>query len=124
MSLLSGNLLARAQRLIPPETVSWLSWASSTENAVGKVVPVYATAADILANVQAVPQSQYVYFQLDFQKEYLMLYTSVDLKDLRRDAQPDAIDWNGSRYTVESNTDWKAMNGWKGSLIVKQGPTP
>ena len=118
-----SNLLARAARLIALQTVQYSAWASRALTN-GVYVPVYAAAVPITGSVQAVPRQLFESLGLDLQKTYVMFYTSTALKDLQRDQTPHAIDFGGWRYAVESNTDWFAQDGWKGSILVRTGPTP
>lgn len=118
-----SNLLKRASKRIRFQDAELSRWTGSTKTA-GVSVPVYAAAETIKGSPQAVSRAMYELFGLDLQKEYLMFYTSTVLRDLRRDATPDRLDFAGDRYTVESNTDWYAMDGWRGSLLVKVKATP
>jgi len=122
MSLLASNLLSRAQRLIPPVDIVRYAWASNTDGGAGVLIPTYAAAATIKASVQAVSRAMYEKFGLDFQKSYLMVYCSTPLQDVARGTGGvDVVDFAGRRYSVESNTDWYALNGWRGSICVDIG---
>lgn len=123
-ALLQSNLLKRAMRLIPPQTVSLSRWTGTTLNVAGQDVPAYATATSIKGSWQAVSRQMYEAFGLDLQKEYRMFYTPIVLQDLSRGKACDIVDADGRRYNVESNTNWQFMNGWQGSLLVDVGPTP
>jgi len=123
MTVPGSNLLARASRLIALQTAQLSAWTGST-TVGGIVTPTYADPVAISISAQAVTRAMYEQFGLDFQRDYLMAYTTAHLKDLQRDKTPDRVDFAGQRYTVESNTDWQAMDGWRGSLLIRQGPTP
>lgn len=124
MPQFGAPLLAMAQRLIRPQTVSWSAWQSNTKLGTGVEKPVYADPVDIAGNVQAVPRSMYETLGLDLQKNYVTVYSLTDLRDLERGGGVDRIDYGGRRYNVESNTDWQNQDGWQGSICVDVGPTP
>jgi E217 collar protein gp28 len=117
------SLLKMAQRLIPPEQVELSKWLSNSPLTTGVKKPVFADPVCIAANVQAVPRTMYETLALDFQKDYVILYTSTPLRDLERNDGCDRIDYGGRRYTVESNTDWTNQDGWLGSICVDVGPS-
>lgn len=124
MTVPGSNLLSRASRLIALQPVQWSAWQSSVTGASGVKVATYAAPVTIRGSVQAVPRSMYEAYGLDFQRTYVLLFTTQALKDLQRDQTPDRIDFNGSRYAVESNTDWQWMDGWQGSILIRTGATP
>lgn len=113
-----------AQRLIRPQTASYSAWVSNTKLGTGVIKPVYADPVDIRANVEAVPRNMYEQFSLDFQKNYVVVYSLTPIRDLERDDACDIIDYGGTRYNVESNTDWQNQDGWQGTICVEVGPTP
>lgn len=124
MPIFGTSLLKMAQRLIPPETVTYSAWLSNVELSTGVIAPVYDDPVPIQGNVQAVPRSMYETFALDLQKNYIVIYSLTPIRDLDRDDGTDLIDYAGRRYNVESNTDWQAQDGWQGTICVDVGPTP
>ena len=48
-----------------------------------------------------------------------MFYTSNDVLGLDRDYSGDYVIFNGERYKVEDESDWFAIDGWNGVLLVK-----
>lgn len=121
MSVPGSNLLTRAARLIRLQNVSYRRYTGRTTNGAGFDVSTYATAVTIKGSVQPVPRAMYERLGLDFQKNYVTLYTVTGVVDIARGAGSDQIDWNGRRFQVESETDWHAMDGWTGALCVDVG---
>lgn len=118
-----SNLLRRASQLIRLQDVSLRAWVSNTK-AIGVDVPTYAAAVTVKASVQAVSRAMYTLFGLDLQKNYIMVYCSTPLRDLDRNGTCDQIDFGGRRYNVQSNTNWMAQDGWRGSICIDTGATP
>jgi hypothetical protein len=117
-------LLTVAQRIIPPQTVSYYAFTGDTKNAPGVLVPGYAGAVTIKANVQAVARNMYEELGLDLQKNYVTVYTQQPLRDISRGSGVDRIAYGGRLYEVESNTDWVSQDGWIGSICVDVGAAP
>lgn len=94
------------------------------EGGDGINAPTYYPQCEIFVSLQAVPRNIYEMNGLDLQREYVAIYSSVRLQDLRRDKAPDLVDYGGDRYSVESNEDWFNQDGWAGAIAVKVGPIP
>lgn len=124
MSFPGINILGMANRVIKPQEVMHVRWLSDASGDGGVAVPKYATPVKIKANVQPVPRTMYEALGLDLQRDYITVYTQIPLRDLRRGQSPDLIDWQTRRYTVESNTEWQAQDGWHGSICVDSGAAP
>jgi hypothetical protein len=121
MTVPGSNLLTRAARLIRLQSVSYRQYLSRSTNAAGFDVSTYAAPVAIKGSVQPVPRSMYERLGLDFQKNYVTLYTVTGVLDIARGAGSDQIDWNGRRFQIESETDWHAIDGWTGALCVDVG---
>lgn len=122
MMVPGSNLLDLAGTLIAFQKGTLYRWMSTTQDAAGRDVATYGGPQSIVCSQQAVPRSMFEQWGLDLQRNYIMLYTDVVLHDLKRDATPDKVVYNGRAYTVESNTDWQNQDGWQGSLCVDVGP--
>jgi hypothetical protein len=117
-----SNLLNLASQLIAfQEAKHWRNRAV-VEGGDGINAPTYYPAEDIFVSIQPVPRNLYEMNGLDLQREYVTVYASTRLHDVRRDKAPDMVDFAGDRYTVESNEDWRNQDGWLGSICVKVGP--
>ena len=114
-----SNLLLRAARLIGMTKVQYLKDMGRTTNEIGLDVTNYATPVDIMGSLQAVPRSVYQAYGLDFQKNYLMFYTTADVIDLARDVSGDMLQYGGKKYQLVSETDWMQIDGWTGVLCVQ-----
>ena len=119
-----GNLLSMAQRLVGPDPLQLRRYVGTAPDGAGIKLPVYDQPFDIQGNAQPVDRKVYQDLGLDLQKDYITVYTSATLRDLKRDKAPDQVLWAGQSWTVESNKDWKDQNGWAGSLCVAVGKTP
>jgi len=119
-----GNLLNLAHNLIAFQTIRLYRNQATVAGADGVNTPVYQPPVTVNCSVQEVPNQFYQMLGLDLNKDYKMVYSSVEMKDVRRDKCPDAFDFNGFRYVVEANTDWRSQDGWAASVCVNQGKTP
>jgi hypothetical protein len=108
-----------AQRVIPPQAVTWERMTGRAENAAGYTVPTYAPAVPIRGNVQPVPQTKYQALGLDFNREYVTLHTPAGVVAVGRDESGDRITYNGATYLCESLTDWSGQAGWVAVVAVK-----
>ena len=122
MSVPGSNLLGMASRLIRFQAIAWQRNIGVTQDAAGIDVSTFAPPFKIMASVQAVPRSVIVREGLDLQQNYLMVYTTQALQDLKRDKTPDLLIFGGRKYNVESNTNWKIQDGWLGSVVIDTGP--
>lgn len=114
-----SNLLVRASRLIGLATVQYLKDMGRTTNEIGLDVTTYADPIDVRGSLQSVPRSVYQAYGLDFQKNYLMFYTTTDVIDLSRDVSGDQLQYGGKKYQLVSETDWMQIDGWTGVLCVQ-----
>jgi hypothetical protein len=125
MMLVPGsNLLNLAHSLIGFQTITLYRNQATVNGADGVNEPIYQPPVTVKCSVQEVPTNFYQLLGLDLLKDYLLIYSSVEMKDLRRDKCPDALDFNGFRYVVESNVDWRSQDGWAASVCVNQGRSP
>lgn len=115
-----GNLLAMAAQLIPLQTISLKRYTGRTINDTGREVSAFAAAVSIQASVQPVSRSVYEQFGLDFQKDYITVFSTSLITDVGRDVAPDAITYDGKEYQMLSNQGaWMAYNGWNYLLAVR-----
>ena len=124
MNIPSSNLLSMALTVIQPTTFKLFAFIDRDRSAKGQFVSNFAEGIDVLGSIQAVPRSRYQNLGLDFNKNYIQIYTSSNVIDLRRDSSGDQIEWNGRRYEISSNNDWHAIDGWMGVLAIDIGAIP
>lgn len=114
-----GNLLALAQGVVGVQPVTWARMTGRAENGAGYTVATYAPAVAIQGTVQPVPQTKYQALGLDFNREYVTLYTPAGVVSVGRDESGDRIMYNGATYKCESSTDWSGQAGWVAVVAVK-----
>lgn len=124
MTIPGANLLGMASRLIKLDAPMLVAFKGEEKSHGGVVSPTYFTPRKIRASMQPVSKSMYEKLGLDLQKDYMMAYTDQVLRDLKRGASPDLLDFGGRRYQVESNTNWQNSDGWQGSLVCDIGAVP
>jgi hypothetical protein len=73
--------------------------------------------------VQPVPRNLYQTLGLDFAKEYWTIWVQPDVQVLKRDTTGDLVDYEGRTLKCESDTDWRAADGWRKIQAVRI-PTP
>ncbi len=119
MTIPGSNILDDALTLIDSVEIQFFENTSRTKNSIGLYVSIYAAAVPVQASVQAVKRSQYRKLGLDFNKHYLMLWSSHDFKDLARDRGADQIEFNNKRYELMNEDDWTPLDGWNSTLAVE-----
>lgn len=124
-----SNLLRLASRLIKFQTVKYYPFASRQLNAARQWVPTFGEPFDLSASVQAVPRNSYADMGLNFNGQYVKIFASLDIIDLKRDSSGDRFVWQGNWYQLEAGKGWFAQDGWASALgtLVKensQGPDP
>lgn len=119
-----SNLLRMASSLIKLDTIQLLKLNSNAVNDIGIKVPVYDAPINIRASVQPVPRSLFQNLGLDWKKKYVTLYTeNADMIGVERDGAGDHILFNGNEYQVESETEWRPIDGWAAFLCVEVQPS-
>jgi len=124
MSIPGINLLRLASSVIKFQTVQHFKFLSRTADARGTFVPSYADPVNIKGSLQPVPLRMFTALGLDFNKEYVILYTSTDVVTVGRDGSGDRLSYNGKNYVCEDRTDWNAQDGWNGVIAVYVPPLP
>ena len=114
-----NNILNAAFSAIGKQTVQYTKYLGKATNAAGLDEPNFAAAVPVLGSVQAIPRSKYEYLGLDFQKNYVMFYTSSCVLDLQRDVAGDRFTFGKKKYQCQSKTDWCAIDGWSSVLSVE-----
>lgn len=119
MNVPGSNLLLSAFSLICPEPFSLRKFVSRETNEIGLDVTTYAEPVELLGSVQAVDARFYGEFGLDFEKNYIHIWTASDITNLQRLTAPDVIDWHSKRWEVVSDNDWFPVDGWKNFIAVE-----
>lgn len=117
-----SNLYLMARRLIGGGVVRYQYYVSRELNAAKQWVSTYAAAFDMDVSIQAVDRNSYVEYGLDFQKNYVRIYTNDNVVDIERDSSGDRFWWNGRFYQLESQNPWFQIDGWSSALGVDVGP--
>ena len=119
-----SDLLADAFDVIGTQVIRYREFNTRTKNAQFQWVTGFGPFFDMEASVQRVPRSQYVQFNLEFQRNYVQVYASHDMVDLDRDAAGDQFTYNNRLYQLESQGTWFAQDGWAACLAIDIGPAP
>lgn len=120
-----SNLLEMALTMIESQVVGYVACTGRTLNAMGQFVAVYAAPVPKSGSFQPVSRQYYQQLGLDYNKEYCNWYdpTAV-VRDLEKDRSPDRINFGGWVWEALSSTDWKQVDGWRGTLFVKNSKIP
>lgn len=114
-----ANILNMAMSLVAGQSFDYFRFVSRETNDIGLDVSVYADGVPKTGSVQAVPRSVMVAQGLDLQRNYVTVYTSNDVRDVRRDVSGDYIVFNGKKFQCVSATDWYAVDGWIAILCIE-----
>mgnify|MGYP001563473218 FL=1 len=119
-----SDLLDIAFGLIGTQIIHYRNFESRVKNAQFQWVPAFGEFFEMEASVQRVPRSQYIKFNLEFQRNYVQVYASYDMIDLDRDTTGDQFTYNKRLYQLESQGTWFAQDGWATCLAVDIGTSP
>lgn len=115
-----SNLLKLALTVIGSQLVQYQSFVSKETNAAGIKVPTYAAVVPLKGSFQPVARQYYNQMGLDFNKEYCNWYDpNATVNDLGRDRKGDRIIFAGKVFEALSSSDWKAVDGWNGTIFVR-----
>lgn len=121
--MIGMNLYATAVQLIGKSDYTYFAAGAITKDPRGFAVPTFAAGVPLRDSIQAVPRSAYKALGLDFDRKYVVIYTDNDLLVTERGTSGDQIEYNGARFQLVSDTDWRPMDGWRGVLAVRQNAT-
>lgn len=113
------NLLGLALGIVGKQRPMLAKFTGQTTNAAGHRVPSYAAPVAVDASVQPVPQKAYQALGLDFNKEYVSVYTAAGVVATSREGKGDKLTYDGKTYYCESATDWQAQAGWVNVVAVR-----
>jgi hypothetical protein len=119
MAIPGSNILEDALTVIDSVEIQFFENTARSKNSIGLYDSTYAAAIPVQAGVQAVKRNQYRNLGLDFNKHYIMLWSSHDFKDLARDRGADQIEFNSKRYELMNEDDWTALDQWNSALAVE-----
>ena len=119
MTSIGGNLLDLAHTLIPSQEIEFLQHSGKIDNPNGTTRDTYAAPVTINGNPQSVPRTSYKELGLDFNKNYLMVYTSAAINDVGIDKNADRIRYDNKLFIAVGNNDWQPVDGWSGVLLVE-----
>lgn len=114
-----SNLLNQALSVIQKQSFGYLKFLTRSTNDIGVDVPTYESEKTLTGSVQAVPRNLYQHLGLDWKKNYIMIYSSDDITGIQRDTSGDKVLFAGKTFLVESENDWKPIDGWSGVLCVE-----
>jgi hypothetical protein len=119
-----SNLLNLALTVIGSQALAWYRATGRTPNALGEFITTYADPVVIYGSLQPIDKAKYEDMGLDLAKTYYAFYTSNGIEGVRRDDSPDWLRWNNRRLEVVDEADWLIQDGWRGLVLVDEGPAP
>jgi hypothetical protein len=119
MNLLEENLLEIALGVIPGENFIYRRFLGTVENEIGLNVPQFAEPIEVTGSIQGVELDVYSQLGLDFQKNYRLVYASIDMKGIEEQEIPDRLEFYGLTWSVVKTVPWVKYNGWNGVLVVE-----
>lgn len=117
------NLYSIATRVIRKSAYAYFSATSRVLDARGIWVATHAAGVPLFDSIQAIERNLYEKLGLDLSKYYVMIYTDNPLLVVERGTSGDQIEYNGGRYQLLSETDWKPQDDWAGVLAVRLNAT-
>lgn len=120
MSFPGINLYAMATRVIGKSAYIFFEDIGRGLDSRGLWNTSYAAGVALRDVIQPVERALYERMGLDLDKYYIMIYTDNPLLVVERDSSGDQIEFNGARYQLQSDNDWRPQDGWRGVLAIRQ----
>ncbi len=120
MSFRGGNLYGLAKRLVGTQDYQFFRATGRVLDDRGLWVTSFAEGVQLSDTIQAIERRLYQNLGLELDRYYIMIYTDNPLLVVERDISGDQIEFNGERYQLLSDTDWRPQDGWRGVLAVRQ----
>lgn len=121
MGVPGSNLLRQALKVIKPTTIKYVKFNGRVLNAARIWVDSYDEPVDLKASVQAVPREKYQDLGLDLQKNYIKIWASKDLVDLKRNYSGDYFIYGTTKYKLSGETPWFLQDGWASAIAIDIG---
>lgn len=117
-----SNLLNQAMTVIAKQSVLYRKYKDRTLNSMRNYVSLFDVPFALKGSVQRVPRTQYIQYGLEFQRNYIKIFASLDMVDIDRDASGDQFIYGMRVFQLESQGTWKQQDGWALALAVDIGP--
>ena len=117
------DLLSDAFCALETIDIGYRKFLSRTINEIGVYVPTYDEEVPIDASVQSVDRNVCKDLGLDWQKNYLTVYTSTDVVDIDRGVSGDQFNIFGKIFQIVSSTPWFDIDGWSSFICVEIRPS-
>ena len=114
-----GNLLNQAHTIIPSVTMSLMPFLRRDQQPNGAYLNVYSDAIPVTGSAQPVQRQAYEMLGLDFNKNYIMVYSSTSISDVGRGTSSDRLRYDNKLFSAVGKNDWTPYDGWNGILFVE-----
>lgn len=114
-----GNLLELALTVLPAVNFYYRHYEGETRNELGVKIPSYGQWQVCRGMVQPVQRSKYEDLGLDFAKNYINVWGTLNLKTVGLQNQPDQILWNGCLWNITAVNEWFQYNSWVNVTAVQ-----
>lgn len=121
MGVPGSNLLKQALKVIKPTTIQYVKFNGRVLNAARQYIDSYDAPAPLKASVQAIARDKYQDLGLDLQKNYIKMWASENLIDLKRDYSGDYFIYGGVKYKLNNQTHWYIQDGWASAIAIDIG---
>ena len=119
-----GNLLELALTVLPAVNFYYRHYEGETRNELGVKIPSYGSWQVCRGMVQPVQRSKYEDLGLDFAKNYINVWGTLNLKTVGLQNQPDQILWNGCLWNITAVNEWYQYNDWVNVTAVQDKRPP
>lgn len=114
-----GNILNMALSRIARQEFKYFAFRERRQNQIGQDIAVYREPVSATGSVQPMRRELFEKYGLDFQCNYITVFTSRDVIDIGRDVSGDEIEYAGKVFKCLSETDWFSADGWVSVLCVE-----
>lgn len=117
-----SNLLNLAMGVIGAQAAVWYRATGRTQNDMGQYVTSYADPIIVRGSMQPLDKPKYEALGLDMARVHWVFYTSHPIEGVSRGESPDYLEYNGRRLEVVDEANWFVADGWRGLILVDEGP--
>lgn len=118
MNVPGVNVLGLALGLIAKQPVNLFRFAGNVGQSNGNDLPTYSPAVAIVGSCQGVNSKTKIDLGLDWNSEYVNLFTAASVATIDRGTGGDVFVYAGKYYHAQARTDWLQQDGWNEVLAV------
>lgn len=116
-----NNLLQMAHQLIPYQSAQYFQFTGKVKGLNLLETSQYSPPTPVKVKINAVKSGLIKRLGLDYNKNYMRLFSTPAVSGLSRVNDGDQFEFDGRRWQIETQTGWFATAGWDSFVMVDVG---